>query len=290
MARQIPIPRRPNREAAPLSFAQRQMWVIDQLTPGNPAYNLPIGYRLGGSLDVTALEDSFNAIIKRHEGLRTTFAVEDGEPRQLIHPELTIRIAVTELDRLTREEREGRLQELASEESVRSFDLSRLPLIRVSLFKLGDAQHVLIINCHHIVADGTSIGLLLDELDTFYRAFTGGGDPRPRDLAVQYADFALWQRQALAHEAAYARQIEFWRKQLGGALPVLELPGDKPRPALQSFKGSNVFFAGAGLEIPERARRLYPFHDPAGGLSRAASPVFRRRGYCRRYARRREKP
>ena len=126
--------------------------------------------------------------------------------------------------------------------SVTSFDLSRLPLIRVSLFKLGEAEHVLIINLHHIVADGLSIGLMLDELDTFYRAFAGGGDLRPPSLAVQYADFALWQRQTIANEAAYANQIEFWRKQLGGKLPVLELPADKPRPALQSFKGSNVFF------------------------------------------------
>ena len=236
------IPKRPNRDSSPLSFAQRQMWVIDQMTPGNPAYNLPNGYRLHGPLNLTALEDSFNEIIKRHEGLRTTFAVKDGEPLQLIHPDLKIKINVTELDHLTGEECENRLQALASEESVKSFDLSRLPMIRVFLFKLGEAEHVLIINLHHIVADGLSIGLLLDELDTFYRAFTGGGDPRPPELAVQYADFALWQRQTMANEAAYANQIEFWRKQLGGTLPVLELPVDRPRPALQSFKGSNVFF------------------------------------------------
>ena len=116
------------------------MWVIDQMTPGNPAYNVPVGYRLRGPLDVTALENSFNEIIKRHEMLRTTFAVRDGEPLQLIHPALTIRIKVTELDHLSGEEREDRLQALASEESVRSFDLSRLPLIRVSLFKLGDSR------------------------------------------------------------------------------------------------------------------------------------------------------
>lgn len=236
------IPRRQNQDPTPLSFAQRQMWVIDRMTPGNPAYNVPVGYRIKGALDVTALEDSVNEIIKRHEVLRTTFAVKDGDPLQLIHPALTINITVTELDHLSGEEREDKLQALASEESVRSFDLSRLPLIRVSLFKLGEAENVVIINLHHIVADGLSIGLMLDELDTFYRAFTCGGDPRPPDLAVQYADFAQWQRQTLANEAAYANQIEFWRKQLAGGLPVLELPGDMPRPALQSFKGSNVFF------------------------------------------------
>jgi amino acid adenylation domain-containing protein len=237
------IPKRPDCNDVPLSFAQRQMWMIDRMTPGNPAYNVPVGYRIRGALNVTALEDSVNEIIKRHEVLRTTFVVKDGDPFQLIHPALTIKITFTQLDHLPSKEREDRLQALASEESVRSFDLSRLPLIRVSLFKLADAEHVVIINVHHIVADGLSIGLILDELDTFYRAYTSGGeDPRPPDLALQYADFAQWQRQTLANEAAYANQIEFWRKQLGGGLPVLELPADMRRPALQSFKGSNVFF------------------------------------------------
>ncbi len=236
------IPLRPDRDSAPLSFAQHQMWVIDQMTPGNPAYNQPFGYRLRGPLDSTALEGSFNEVIKRHEGLRTTFAIKDGEPLQLIHPELKITIKVTALDRLAGEERENRLQSLASEESVKSFDLSRLPLIRVSLFKLGEAEHVLIINLHHIVADGLSIAPLLNELDTFYRAFTEGGEPRLPELGVQVGDFALWQRQTNANEAAHAKRIEFWRKQLGGTLPVLELPRDRPRPAFQSFNGSNVFF------------------------------------------------
>jgi len=236
------IPKRPNRDSAPLSFTQHQMWLIDQITPGNPAYNMPCGYRIKGALDVTALEASFNKVIKRHEVLRTTFIVKDGDPFQLIHPALTIKITFTQLDHLPGAEREDRLQALASEESVKSFDLSRLPLIRVSLFKLGETEHILVINLHHIVADGLSIGRLLNELDTFYRSFTEGCDPCPTELAVQYGDFALWQRQSLANEAAYANQIELWRKQLGGGLPVLELPTDMPRPALQSFKGSNIFF------------------------------------------------
>jgi amino acid adenylation domain-containing protein len=239
------IPQRREHDSAPLSFAQRQMWVIDQITPGNPAYNLPNGYRLLGPLDVPALQRSFNEVIRRHEALRTTFAVQNGEPLQRIHPELKIAIAVTALGHLSLEDREARVQVLASEESVKSFDLSRLPLIRVSLFKLGDAEHVLIINVHHIVADGLSIGLLLDEVNALYRAFTGAGDPPLPTLAVQYADFAVWQRHTLANEAAHAKQIEFWRTQLGDTPPVLELPGDRPRPAVQSFEGSNVFF-----EIP----------------------------------------
>ena len=222
------ISRRPNQDFAPLSFAQRQMWVIDQMTPGNPAYNLPIGYRLKGSLDLTALENSFNEVIKRHEALRTTFAVQGGEPLQFIHSDFKIKITITDLSHLTGEQCHNALQALASEESVRSFDLSHLPLIRACLFRLGEADHILIINLHHIVADGLSIALLWDELDTFYRAFTRGDDPRPPELAVQYADYALWQRQTIANEAIYADQIEFWQKQLGGTLPVLELPADRP--------------------------------------------------------------
>ena len=244
------IPKRPHHDFAPLSFIQRQIWVIDQMTPGNPAYNLPYGYRLRGRLDVTALEDSFNEIIKRHEVLRTTFAIRDGEPLQLIHPELKIKIKVTGLDHLPCPERETVLHALASEESLASFDLSRLPLLRVSLFKLGEAEHVLIINQHHIVADGLSIDPLLVELNTFYRGFTGGGSPHPPALAVQYADFALWQQQTVA-DGAHARQLDFWRKQLSGVLPVLELPGDHPRPALQSFKGSNEFFTIPAAQAEE---------------------------------------
>ena len=236
------IPLRPNRDSAPLSFSQRQMWVIDQMTPGNPAYNLPYGYRLRGPLDLAALENSLNEIIKRHESLRTTFAIKEGEPLQLIHSELKIKVNVTALDHLKEEERELQLQTLASEESLSSFDLSRLPLIRVTLFKLGEREHVLIINLHHIVADGLSTGALWNELDGFYRAFTGGGDPCVPELALQYGDFADWQRRALANEAACAKQLEFWQKQLSGTLPVMELPADRARPGRQSFNGSNVFF------------------------------------------------
>ncbi len=235
------IPKRPNPDSAPLSFAQRQMWVIDQMTPGNPAYNLPVGFRIMGPLDATALEKGFNEIIRRHEALRTTFAMSDGEPLQVIHPEIRIKISVTKLDHLTREERENRLQSLASEESLRSFNLTQPPLIRVSLYVLGETEHVLIVNAHHIVVDGFSLGLMWDELNTLYQAFTGSTAPSSSDLAVQYADFAVWQRQAIAR-GSYASQVEFWRTQLEGKLPVLEVPCDKPRPEFQSFRGSNVFF------------------------------------------------
>jgi len=239
------IPKRPNRNPAPLSFLQRQIWVIDQMAPGNPAYNLPYGYRLRGSLDLKALENSFNEIIRRHETLRTTFVVEDGEPLQIIHEELKIRIQVTALDHLPADQRESTVQALASELSVQPFDLSHLPLVRVFLFTLAETEHVLIFNLHHIIADGLSTELLVKELDTFYRTFTEGTEALAPELTIQYGDFALWQQQSLGNESAYANELEFWRKQLGGELPVLELPTQRARPALQSFNGSNVFF-----EIP----------------------------------------
>jgi amino acid adenylation domain-containing protein len=237
------IPPRPDLDTAPLSSAQRQMWVIDQLTPGNAAYNMSLGYRLRGPLQPAALEASFNEVIKRHATLRTTFAVQDGEALQRIHPQLRIAIELIALDHLSVEERETRLRILISDESARPFDLTRAPLIRVSLFKLGNAEHVMLIVVHHIAIDGLSFALLLNELDKFYGASTRGGAPRLPALAVQYADFAAWQQRALADESAYAGQIEFWRKELGGTLPVSELPADKPRPAFQSFKGANVFFS-----------------------------------------------
>ncbi|HKS06189.1 MAG TPA: amino acid adenylation domain-containing protein [Gemmatimonadaceae bacterium] len=237
------IPPRPSPDTAPLSFAQMQMWVIDQLTPGNPAYNLPNAYRLRGALDVKALETAFNAVIARHEALRTTFVVDDDQPTQRIHRDLRIKIGVTSLEHLPPEEREAEAQALASTESSRPFDLSRPPLVRVSLFRLSDTEHVVLITLHHIVADGLSIALLLDELDKQYRAAKDGSTAQLAPLPAQYPDFAAWQQRKFADDSAYDAQVEFWRAKLGGTLPVMELPADMPRPAFQSFRGSNVFFS-----------------------------------------------
>ncbi len=236
------IPKRPHQEFAPLSFVQLQMWVLDRIMPGNPAYNVPVGYRLCGHLDATALEDSFNEVIRRHEILRTTFSVQNGEPVQCIHPACRIRMHFTELDPETAE---STLQSLASEEALKSHDLGRLPLVRVSLFKVGEAEHVLLINIHHIVADGLSIGLILDEVNVFYRAFVTGRKPHLPDPPLQYPDFAQWRRETV-EDGAYGDQLRFWRKQLGGELPLLELPADFPRPLTQSFRGSNAF-----LKLPQ---------------------------------------
>ena len=252
------IPRRPDPGCAPLSYAQRQMWVIDRMTPGNAACNLPYGYRLHGPLNHDVLEASFNAVIERHEVLRTTFDVDNSEPIQRIHPQLRIAIRVADLRHVPAGEREARLQALASEESVRPFDLCSLPLIRASLFTLADAEHVLIINLHHIIADGMSAGLLMREVGALYSGLGLGSNGRLPDLPVQYGDFALWQQERPANEVAPAAQIAFWTRRLGGTFPRLDLPIDHPRRIRKSFRGANVFFdvpAALGGELRSLAAR-----------------------------------
>ncbi|HET7132460.1 MAG TPA: condensation domain-containing protein, partial [Gammaproteobacteria bacterium] len=196
------IPVRPDPRTAPLSFFQRQMWVIDQLAPGSPAYNLLRGLRLRGRLDIGILESAFNAVIRRHEVLRTTFTAEDGEPVQCVQPELTIRIGVTSLERFPAEERETKAQSLATAESLRPFDLSQLPLLRAAVFTLTAAEHILIVNVHHIVADGLSIDLLLNEVAAACRALATGVEPAFPKMPLQYGDFAEWQRASWADGAA----------------------------------------------------------------------------------------
>jgi len=252
--------KRPQGEPAPLSFSQLYIWASDQMAPGNPAHNLPVGFRIKGRLDARMLEESFNAIIRRHEVLRTTFAVNDGEPIQVIHSQLRIQLSLIELDRLPGNTGELELQKLASEESAKSFDLSRLPLIRVSLYRLGDIEHVLIFTLHHIIADGLSVGLLMHELDGLYGAFRSGNTPQLPELPAQYADFAFWQRQEFLKNS-YRKQLAFWRTQMIGQLRTLALPYDRARPAVRTFRGASVFFS-----IPQvLAEKLNALDEKNGG-------------------------
>jgi amino acid adenylation domain-containing protein len=226
---------------AVLSHAQQQIWVIDQMQPGNPAYNVPVAYRIKGRLDVKALEDGFNEIISRHEILRTTFCVEDGEPLQVVHPELRITINIVSADRFPEAERKRRVPEIVSREALKSFDISQLPLIRVDLYRLGEADHVLAFTLHHIVADGWSLGLIWTELNALYRGYVSGTATHLEMLPIQYADYAVWEREETL-KGSYREQLAYWQNQLKGPLPVLELPLDKSRPAVQSlFTGSNQF-------------------------------------------------
>ena len=235
------IHKRPPGPRAPLSFAQHQMWVIDQMTPGNPAYNIPVAYRLSGEINAGALEESFNAIIKRHEAWRTTFHVFENDCIQEVHSECRISMNLMALDGLPVAEREAAARAFCASEAVKPFDLCSLPLVRVCLIKLDQDEHVLLINIHHIVADGLSLNVIFNELDAIYRALTAGTPARLPELTIQYADFAVWQRENISKERQ-SSQLEFWKQQLAGNLPVLEIATDKPRPRQQSFSGSSIDF------------------------------------------------
>ncbi|HZN91762.1 MAG TPA: condensation domain-containing protein, partial [Myxococcales bacterium] len=213
----------------PLSFAQQRLWFLDQLEPNNPLYNVPVALRLSGALDVPALEKSLGELIRRHEALRTTFRVERGQPVQVISPGSSVHLQVVPA---TEEE----ARRLASEEAQKPFDLANGPLVRGSLLRLAEREHVLLLAMHQIVSDDWSIGVLIRELAALYQA-----SPLP-ELRFQYADYAAWQRRWLQGEVLQT-QLSYWKQQLKGAPQALELPTDKPRPAVQTFRGARHAFA-----------------------------------------------
>lgn len=227
---------------APLSFAQFYIWASDRAVPGNPAYNLPYGFRIHGELNVDALERSLNAVIRRHEILRTSFSISDGSPVQTVHPEGRIAIDVVSIDSLPAGRREARLRELVSEESVAPFDLSQWPLIRATVYVLGEMEHVLVITLHHIAGDGLSLGPLMHELGLLYAADISGATCHLPEMPIQYADYAEWIRRGVASNA-YDAQADYWRRRLAGRLTPMALPYDQPRPAVRSGRGGNVYFS-----------------------------------------------
>ncbi len=235
------LPKRAPGGRVPLSVAQHQIWVVDQMKPGNPGYNVPVAQWLRGDLDLPELEDSFNTIIQRHEVLRTTFHESEGEVIQQIHEECRIQIDLTSCDHLPDDQRERDVGERVAQEAIKPFDLTALPLIRVSLYKVAQDEHVLLVNLHHIIGDGVSLNLLFDELDALYRAAISRTGPRLPELSVQYADFALWQREELS-KPQYQDQLGYWQRKLKGDLPVLALSTDRPRTLRQSSNGSAVSF------------------------------------------------
>ncbi|MCP4654965.1 MAG: AMP-binding protein, partial [bacterium] len=234
-----PLPRQDGipRETVPLSFAQQRLWFIDQFHPGSPMYNLPTAVRLDGRLDGAVLARTLNEIVRRHEALRTTFESVAGRPRQVVAPTLALPLPQVDLRILAAEDREDEARRLATAEARRPFDLARGPLLRVTALQLAGEEHVVLLNMHHIVSDGWSMGVLIRELGTLYVAFAEGGTASPglAELAVQYADYAVWQRQWLVGEVL-EEELGCWRAKLAGVSP-LELPTDRPRPAVQSFQG-----------------------------------------------------
>ncbi|HEV2704406.1 MAG TPA: amino acid adenylation domain-containing protein [Pyrinomonadaceae bacterium] len=228
----------------PLSFAQQRLWFLDRLHPNTSVYNIPLAVKLTGRLDVAALRAALDEIVRRHEVLRTSFEVVEGEPVAVIHPPLSLSIPVEDLSRLPAAEREAQARARAVSEAQRPFDLTRHPLLRVVVLKLADDEHVALLTMHHIISDGWSLGVLKREVATFYRAFSAGEKSPLPELRVQYADFAHWQRERFAGEILQ-RQLDYWRRQLSGTLPTLELPTDHPRPSVQTFAGAYQF-----LQLP----------------------------------------
>ncbi|WP_420126422.1 non-ribosomal peptide synthase/polyketide synthase [Longimicrobium sp.] len=233
--------------ALPLSFAQERLWFIDRLEPGSTVYNVPVARRLGGALDVVALERALGEVVRRHESLRTVFAETDGAPVQVVAPFSGFALPVEDLSGLG----EAAVERRTSEEARRVFDLAAGPLFRAALLRVDAEDHVLLLSMHHIVSDGWSMGLLFREVAALYAAYREGGESPLAELPVQYADYAVWQREQLAGEAL-ERQLSFWRERLAGAPELLELPTDHPRPPVQTFRGASV-----PLELsPELLERL----------------------------------
>jgi amino acid adenylation domain-containing protein len=225
----------------PLSFAQQRLWFIDRLEPDSPLYNVPVAIRLMGQVDVEALRRTFEEVVRRHESLRTTFAAVDGQPCQIIHPPQPLSLPILDLSQSSEQEREAQARRLIAEEAQRPFDLSAGPLLRVTLLKQEEEQHVLLLTLHHIVFDGWSLGVLVEEVAALYTAFNKGQPSPLAELAVQYADFAHWQRAWLKGDVL-EQQLSYWRDQLAGAPALLDLPTDRPRPAVQTFPGAQYSF------------------------------------------------
>jgi hypothetical protein len=237
----------------PASFAQQRLWFLDQLFPGNPFYNVSAALRLTGSLNLAALEQTFNEIVRRHEALRTTFRMLEGQLVQVIAPvetypsgtaspnrrNVSTLLAIIDLCFLSAAEQEAETRRLATEERSRPFDLSSEPLLRVMLLQLDSSEHVLLLNLHHIICDGWSIGVLIRELGSLYTAFANNQPSPLPELPIQYADFADWQREWLQGEVLET-QLAYWKQQLDN-LPLLNLPTNELALLLQPTEGRRNF-------------------------------------------------
>jgi len=240
----------------PLSFAQERLWFLDRLEPDSPFYNLPMIFRVEGPLDGGVLRRTLAEIVRRHQALRTRFASLRGRPVQVIESRQQLESPTVDLSALAEREAKVEFDRRARRETRRPFDLARGPLLRLSLFYFGPERHGLVFNLHHIAGDGWSLGILMKEVKAIYEAFAAGR-PSPLDeLPIQYPDFAVWQRKWLEGEGLES-QLEYWRERLEGAPPLLELPTDRPRPPMQTYRGSAVmrsFSPEVSRRLAERAR------------------------------------
>ncbi len=259
------IPRRAPEAVIPLTFAQQQVWLHAQMAPDAPLYNEPFTVHREGPLNVRALEQSFTEIIRRHEAWRTTFAVVEGQPVQVVHPPFEIKLPVVDLRNLPEGERVAAALRVATDDARKPFDLAKLPLLRTRLVCLADEEYRLFVNCHHLIFDGiTGYQVFLPELVQLYQAFSISESSSAQtfsskqsalpELPFQYGDYAVWQRELMPGEEV-KRRVEYWCGQLGGTLPVLQLPADRARPGAETFHGAMQSFA-LSSQLSEGLRSL----------------------------------
>ena len=250
--------RRLNREGGmPLSFAQQRLWFIDQFDPATSAYIIAVAVKLEGSFNIVALEQALSQIIRRHEALRTRFVSTAGEPMQVIEPWEGKNLAVLDLSGLGEQQREKTIRGIIEEESSRGFDLTRGPVIRQSVLRINQQEHVLLVSVHHIVSDGWSGRIMMREIASLYEAFITGENSPLEELQIQYGDYAVWQREWLTQSVLEA-ELEYWSERLRALPAVLELATDRPRPAVQTFRGASyqiVMPVGLSEGLKQMSRR-----------------------------------
>ena len=228
-----------NPTTSPTSYAQRRMWFLQMLDPGSPVYNIPCGFPYQGDLDLPALRRALDEIVRRHESLRTTFKIENGEPVQVVAAERKQAVEVVDLRPFPESQRYAEFQRLTAKESLAPFDLERGPLLRALVLVTGDSERFLLFTMHHIVSDGWSVRLFFQELETLLAAYSAGAPSPLAELPTQYADYARWQRERLSGPVL-ASLLAYWRERLAGAPAVIELPLDRPRPKVQRFAGATL--------------------------------------------------
>jgi len=243
----------------PLSFAQQRLWFLVQLEPESPFYNLPSGFRLRGVLDVDLLTTAFNHVIARHEALRTVFRDIDGQPTQVVLPSVTITIPVVDLREVPAEKQQAELAAQTEAEAQHIFSLAHGPLMRARVWRIEDNEYVLLMTLHHIISDGWAMDVLIREVVTFYQAGFSGQPVALPPLPIQYADYAVWQRHWMQGTVLDA-QLTYWKDRLGDAPPALELPTDRPRPAMQTYRGACCEFTVSG-ELLQKVTALSRRHS-----------------------------
>ena len=237
-----PIQAREESEKLPLSWAQERLWFLNELEGKSATYNMPAAVRISGNLDIKALQQAISEIVQRHEVLRSNFQTLNGTPIQVIDPEAIITIIRVDLQQLETNKRENSVLLQAQKEATTPFTLENAPLIRCSLLQLSTSDYVLLLTMHHIISDGWSIGIFIQELSSLYQAFIKGEASSLGQLPIQYADFAVWQRQYLTDEVL-SNQLDYWKQQLSNAPDLLQLPTDYPRPTVQTYQGRTVRFS-----------------------------------------------